>query len=104
MVAAGTGRTETEGLGWGGRRVLRSCFQRQGETYRKERLVIRNEDDVGVRLSSRFVVKASINVSALLKHVATLPCEKFGTPMTLNGKCLFLRQPVLLCLTFAHTN
>ena len=31
------------------RRELRSWFQRQGEAYRKQRSVVRNEDDVGGR-------------------------------------------------------
>ena len=46
VVGEWTGRTETEGVKWGWRRELGSWFQRQGEAYRKERLVMRREDDV----------------------------------------------------------
>ena len=48
---AGVGRDESE-LEW----LVRSCrretgrFQRRGEAYRKERSVIRKEDDVGGRV------------------------------------------------------
>jgi len=49
MVGAWTDRTETEGLRWGWRRELGSWFQRPGKVYRKERSVIRSEDDVGGR-------------------------------------------------------
>jgi len=47
VVGAWTGKSETEGLEWGWRRGLGSWFQMQGEAYRKEQLVIYNEDDVG---------------------------------------------------------
>jgi len=46
---AWTGKSEIEGLEWGWRRELGSWSQRQGEAYRKERSVIRNEDDIGGR-------------------------------------------------------
>jgi len=49
VIGAWTGKSETEELEWGWRRELGSWFQRQGEAYRKERSVMRSEDDVGGR-------------------------------------------------------
>jgi len=44
--------SDIEKLGWRWRRELwRSWFHRQGEAHRKERSVMRNEDDVGGRAS-----------------------------------------------------
>jgi len=47
---AWTGKSETERLEWCWWRELGNWFQRQGEAYRKEWSVIRNEDDVGGRV------------------------------------------------------
>ena len=46
-------KIELERLGWYWRSDTGSWFKRQGETYRKNRPVIRNEDDIGGRVPSR---------------------------------------------------
>ena len=45
------GEWEIKRLGWGRRREPESWFQRQGEVCGKERSFIRNEDDVGGRVT-----------------------------------------------------
>jgi len=49
VVGARKGKSKIEKVGWGWRTELGSWFHRQGETYRKERSVIRNEDYIGGR-------------------------------------------------------
>jgi len=49
VTGVGRGESEIERLGWRWRREVGSWFQRDRDAYRKERSVIRNEDDVGGR-------------------------------------------------------
>ena len=50
VVGAGKSESETEKLGRVWRGEVGSWFQRHGEEYRKERSIIRSEDDVGGRV------------------------------------------------------
>jgi len=62
-------------LKWGWRRELGSWFQRQGEAYRKERSVMRKEDDVGGRARVTRRVEAMHTVSPFVRHAVRLSWE-----------------------------